>query len=330
LVLLFAVSFVFSVISQFFAPAEAAVIPEIVGRQRLMQANSFFHLTFTGSQLIGLVFVGPLIVKVVGVTTFFLSMAALYLISGILVWRLPKQAREGVPAARPDFRRLSQLGEVVELLRSDREMLAAMGYLTLGSTLTLVVAMLAPGYVVEVLGVAAADAVFVLAPAGVGMLSAAFIFSRRAGLIADRRAIIRRGLIVVSFALFAAAALPALGQITGLVRPEWLNVHVLSEWDIALVAAVMLTTLVAGFGFAAIVVAAQTLLQERAPARARGRVFAVQFMLANLLSIIPLLFVGGLADLIGIQEVLMLIAVALMGVALLSRRQPSDTRLSPA
>jgi MFS family permease len=268
-------------------------------------------------------------VKLVGTTSFFLTMAALYLISAVLVWRLPT-VHEGEPGGRPDFRRFSQLGDVIQLLRTDREMIAAMGYLTLGGTLTLVVAMLAPGYVVQVLGIAAADAVFVLAPAGVGMLSAAFVFSRRSGLLADRRAIIRRGLVVVSLALFIAAALPALGRVAGLVRPEWINVHVLTEWDIALVGAVMVTTLVAGFGFAAIVVAAQTLLQERAPARARGRVFAVQFMLANLLSIVPLLFIGGLADLIGIEEVLMLIAIALMAVAFLSRRQPSDTRVAPA
>jgi len=325
LALLFAVSFVFSVICQFFAPAEVAVIPAIVGRVRLMQANSFFHLTFTASQLLGLVFFGPLIVKLLGTTSFFVTMAVLYGISAGLVLRLPSQAQEGKDGAsgKPDFQRLSQLGEVVQLLRGDREMVGAMGYLTLGGTLTLVVAMLAPGYVVEVLGIAAADAVFVLAPAGIGMLSAAFVLSRRSGLLTDRWRIIRRGLVVVSLSLFVAAALPALGRVAGLVRPEWVEVHVLSEWDVALLGAVMITTLVAGFGFAAIVVAAQTLLQERAPARARGRVFAVQFMLANLLSIIPLLFIGGLADLIGITRVLMLIAMALMGVAFMSRRQAS-------
>ena len=324
LALLFAVSFGFSVICQFFAPAEVAVIPAIVGRVRLMQANSFFHLTFTASQLLGLVFFGPLIVKLLGITSFFVAMAVLYGISAGLVWRLPSQVQEGKdgPSGKPDFQHLSQLGEVVQLLRGDREMVLAMSYLTLGGTLTLVVAMLAPGYVVE-LGIAAADAVFVLAPAGIGMLSAAFVLGRRSGLLADRWRIIRRGLIVVSLSLFVAAALPALGRVAGLVRPEGVEVHILSEWDVALLGSVMVTTLVAGFGFAAIVVAAQTLLQERAPARARGRVFAVQFMLANLLSIIPLLFIGGLADLIGIKQVLMLMAITLMGVAFLGRRQAS-------
>ena len=53
------------------------MIPAIVGRSKLMQANSLFYLTFTASQLLGLVFFGPLIVKVLGDISFFAIMAAL-------------------------------------------------------------------------------------------------------------------------------------------------------------------------------------------------------------------------------------------------------------
>src|SRR5438034_3403479 len=77
LALLYLVSFTFSMVSQFFAPAETSMIPLIAGK-RLMQANSFFHLTFTASQFIGLVFIGPLIVKLTGLTTFFVAMAVLF------------------------------------------------------------------------------------------------------------------------------------------------------------------------------------------------------------------------------------------------------------
>src|SRR5206468_1948951 len=56
--LLYAVSFVFSVVRQFFAPAELATIPALVGRKNLMAATSLFHLTFTASQLLGLIFLG--------------------------------------------------------------------------------------------------------------------------------------------------------------------------------------------------------------------------------------------------------------------------------
>jgi MFS family permease len=333
--LLYAVSFVFSVITQFFAPAEAAVIPSIVGRKRLMQATSFFHLTFTASQLGGLVFVGPLLVKLLGpswTTPFFMTMAALYLVSAGLVARLPREAEPPVKTGyvNPVAELIRQLREVAVLLSKDREMVSAMGYWTLGATLTLIVAMLAPGYVVQILGIAAADAVLVLAPAGLGMLIATLFLSRATtGFLADKRRIITHGLVLVSLSLGVTAALPALGRFLGWLRPEWQEIGFVDESQAALIGGVMLMALFAGFGFAAIMVAAQTLLQERAPERARGRVFAVQFTLANLASIIPLLAVGGLADVIGLTDVMLLLALIVMVVAWFSR-QRGPTGAAPA
>ncbi len=319
LALLFTVSFVFSVISQFFAPAETAMIPVIVGRKRLMQANSFFHLTFTASQLVGLVMVGPLIVKLFGTTTFFVITALLFAVSGVLVWRLPSEQR--TKSDEPDTRSavhelIDQLREVIALLRADPVMMRALGYLTLGGTMTLVVAMLAPRFSVEVLGIAAADAVFVMAPAGIGILVAVIFLSHSPmGTLADRQRLITIGLIIVSVSLGCIAGLPAIGRLLGVLRPEGQSVYLLTQWDTILVGGVMLFALIAGFGFAAVLVASQTLLQERAPVGARGRVFAVQFALANLFSVIPLLSIGGLADLLGVGRVLLGIAVALMIVA---------------
>jgi hypothetical protein len=62
------------------------------------------------------------------------------------------------------------------------------------------------------------------------------------------------------------------------------------------------------------------LLQERAPVAARGRVFAVQFSLANLFSVIPLLSIGGLADVLGVGRVILAIAVVLMAIAIWTSR----------
>ena len=78
-----------------------------------------------------------------------------------------------------------------------------------------------------------------------------------------------------------------------------------------LVPPVMALALIAGFGFVVDHGARlRRLLQERAPVELRGRVFAVQLMLSNLASIVPLLLLGGLADLIGVDVTLMLIGRA--------------------
>src|SRR5438132_8032936 len=96
--LLFVINFLFSTVGQFFAPAETAMIPTVVARQKLLQANSLFHLTFTASQLGGLVVLGPLLVKVLGVPWLFFSMAVAIVICGALVWPLPSSRGEHDPS----------------------------------------------------------------------------------------------------------------------------------------------------------------------------------------------------------------------------------------
>src|SRR3984893_9318730 len=91
---LFVINFLFSTVGQFFAPAETAMIPTVVARHKLLQANSLFHLTFTASQLGGLVVLGPLLVKLGGVDALFMSMAAVIVICGALVWPLPSSRGE--------------------------------------------------------------------------------------------------------------------------------------------------------------------------------------------------------------------------------------------
>ena len=334
LAVVYVVTFIFSFVSQFFGPAETAMIPRLVGKTRLMQANSFFHLTFTVSQLLGLVLVGPLFIKLFGTSAFFALTALLFGASGVLVWWLPSErtvaertvAERAVAPQRsgvnPVRELLGQLGEVSSMLRSDRGMLWAMGYVTVAGTLTLILAMLAPGFAVQVLGIAAADAVFVMAPAGLGILVAATVLSRATGgFLADRPRVIVSGLIVVSIALAAVAGLPVLGRVVGLLGPEGESVAFIGAGQAGLVLGVMGAALLSGFGFAAILVAAQTDLQERAPADARGRVFAVMFTIGNLFSMVPLVLIGGVADLIGVTPVLLLMSLTVLGVAVLSHRR---------
>ena len=57
--------------------------------------------------------------------------------------------------------------------------------------------------------------------------------------------------------------------------------------------------------------AAQTTLHERIPVEMRGRVLASQMVLANGVALIPLVVVGGIADLYGVSSVVLAIGVLL-------------------
>jgi MFS family permease len=90
------VTLVFSSVSQFFGPAESSMIPVLVSRRQLISANSFFQLTLTGSQFLGMVVLSPVLLKVGGGTLYFAVAAGLYALATVLVYTLPKDAEPPV------------------------------------------------------------------------------------------------------------------------------------------------------------------------------------------------------------------------------------------
>ena len=72
-------------------------------------------------------------------------------------------------------------------------------------------------------------------------------------------------------------------------------------------------TFVLGVALDMVNIPAQTVMQEEAPAEERGRVFSFQSMFYNAGSIPVLLFAGAIADTLGIETVMYLLAAAIMG-----------------
>src|SRR6266567_4840471 len=321
--LLFLINFVFSTVGQFFAPAETAMIPTVVGRPKLMQANSLFHLTFTASQLIGLVVLGPLLVKISGVDGLFVGMAATIVICGALVWPLPSSRGEhdpGVPASEREAIQgvWQDVQDIWHFVMRDRVVALAMLQWTIGAILGLVVATLVPSFAERLLNVPAENAVFVMAPAGIGMVAGTALLNRWGDRF-EKHFLVNVGLFTVAACLALTGGLAFLAAWLTAGNVELIEMPMLGQVSVV-VPPIMVLALIAGFGFVSIMVPAQTFLQERAPVELRGRVFAVQLMLSNFASIVPLLLLGGLADVIGVDKTLVLIGILIVVAGAVSVR----------
>ena len=263
---------------------------------------------------------GPVLVTLWGVDGLFVVVAVAIGACALLCWPLPAGAGEK-PAEAERARSFSALiediHEVWSFMRRDRVVRLAIYHWTLGATLAVVVAMLGPSFAVNVVGVRAEDSVLVLAPAGIGMLLGTIVLGRR-GERLDKRRLIEWGLLGVGAALL----------LLGLLRPMFYSLARASSWFIvppdgthaALIGATMALTLAAGGAFVAIIVASQTIIQERVPVAVRGRVFAVQLVLSNAASVAPLLFLGGLADLIGVGPTITLLGASVLVIDLVTTR----------
>ena len=297
LVAIYTVTFLMATLAQFFAPAEAATIPLLVGEDLLLPANSLFTLTMAISQVIGLLILGPLATSLLQVQGGFILIAIFYLGATLAVSTLPMDRRPagqhpsaafGWQQVWPDFR------EGWHFVMRHRKIQAAMAQLVTVATLVMVMAMIAPGYAARVLGIRAENAVIVFAPAGIGMLLATGIVGRW-GYRLRRIGFGPIGLVLAGLT-FAAMGWVALDY-QRLLQPI---LHVYPRATFSLTSATMVLGLLLGMSLASVNILGQTTLQQESPPNIRGRVFSVQFMLNNLIGIPPMLVLGGMADAIGI------------------------------
>jgi MFS family permease len=321
LLALYMLTFVMSTIGQFFNPAQAATIPFVVERRNLLAANSLFNLTLALSQVIGLIILGPLAVKLIGINAAFLVVAAMYGAAALLLSGLPRdEPGAHRQSAQSSWRRaIEELRDGAAFVVSNRCVLTSMTHLTLIASLVMTLAMLAPGISARVFHLAPEDAIIVFAPAGMGMLLAALLLGRWGSRIRKQR-VVRGGLAAMAaiFALFGVLAWRF--QTTN--QPLVLDVTVidLPAASAALILATVALSLSLGVAMSGVNIVSQTLLQEQTPEQLRGRVFSVQFMLNNLVGIPPMLAIGALADLIGIPQMLVGISGVIVIVLVITLR----------
>ncbi|MDO8689467.1 MAG: MFS transporter [Dehalococcoidia bacterium] len=315
LVIIYLVNLVFATISQFFAPAELSTIALLVPKSLLMRANGFFNLTFTASQFAGLVFPVPVVVKIFGTYWTLVAMAGAYVIATGLVAFLPRDhsARAPSPGQGFLFGLWAELKEGWGFIRSRPIITFAMLNMTTATTLILVLSVVAAPFVKRILGIRADDAVYILAPAGLGVGLGAILCPRLVKSLPSPR-LINSAMVAFAVCLLGFGSTNWVGRYLAYGLSE----AAVIQW---LLAAVIPLAFVMGLAFALITIPAQTLLQEHCPAALRGKIFATQLTMGNVASVLPFLFIGGLADLFGIAQVIILVGIAVLGIGLFSMRR---------
>lgn len=319
---------IFSIITQFFAPAEVAIIPALVPRSQLIPANGFFNITFTSSQMVGFIILAPPLVKLLGPESFYMATAVVYVGAAGLVFRLP-DIKEPSPYSMEGQSTLSgirhELNDGFNLLRSDRAISLAMVELILAASLMLVMGMLAPGYVSRVLGMHPEDAVLIFIPVGIGAIlgiAALQWLAKRH----SKHLLAEVGLWGLGLGLFGLAVARNAWLFLLVYSTEGSTKEVIAATLPLLLGGVMGLGFIIGLAYSLLNVSAQTIVHELAPVEMRGRIFAAQLAVASALSILPLVFLGGLADLVGIPWVIGIVAVFVLAGGAFSFRQRRQIR----
>ena len=322
---IYILTFLISIIGQFFAPAEGASIPLLVKKGELVSALSLFNITFSISQALGFVIVGPLIVLfaqtvtlhfgtqtmiITNIDWLFLFIGVMYLISTALTWFIPGEMLIGNanPSKVPTQRRMAMVwhgvAEAWDFVRRHPKLLIAAIQLTLGSLVITVIAMIAPLFSVQYLHRSSALAAIVFVPAGLGLVLGSALMPRIISRIGMRRAE-QAGVLGVGGSIVVIIAAHWLARQMAPANNAWANLPLY-------LIVVVLAIFYIGLSLDLITLPAQTSMQERSPDWLKGRVLALQMMLSNGGAIPIILIVGPAADFLGLSRALLLMAIAVV------------------
>lgn len=309
LVAVYAANLTVSIFSQFAMPAELALLPDLVEKPQLPAANGLLQMGMLAGEGLGLILLSPLLIKVWGVPAVGLAGAGLCLFAFFMVLPLPDDASpSGAPQGRPGAELWADLRAGWRVIIRDRALGLIALQATVAATLLLILLSLMPGLVSRHLGMAVADAPFVLLPGGLGFVAVLYWVGRRGDQFRPQ--------------LYITVGLLGLGLSTALLG--LVAVYGGGIW-VALPA-----ILGVGLSLGGIVVPARVVLQQRPPQEVRGRVIATQLALSNAAAIVPLLLGGSLADRWGIAPVmlglgLVALAAGVAGVFLLRAGNGQDS-----
>ncbi len=336
-------STLFSTVTVFFAPAEAAMIPFVVPRRQLISANGLFTLTLNGSFALGYALLGPLAVTIFGgPSPMLVGVAILF---GLAAWfcaTLPSNPPLPVaPGETPENALASiaeagqvvggvvdQLREGIAYIRSNQVVGWSLAYLGIAASLIGIIAVVGPGFARQTLGLSARDLIVVVLPLGLGIVMGVLLLNNYGRYVARRR-VIEVGLVTLGALIFLLTIVTPLSRFLTGVGQEVPGVDL--TWLTSLVSIVVAIAFLAGVAYGIVAISAQTQLQEDIPGDVRGRVFGVLNMLISVASILPIIVVGTITDVIGTTATILLVAMAVAAAGVLSRlaRGPLQTGEAP-
>jgi len=291
-------TFLESVLTQFFAPAEQAAIPQLVPSNQLLAANSLYQATSMAATIVGFALGDPILrllhlaLQRIGIDGGeFLLLPFCYGMAAVAISRIRGQEEPRPPSRTSVWQ---EIGEGVQVLRERHRVRSAM------VQLVLLYSLLAALYV---LAISLASAIPRLGPTQFGTLLAMSGLGLAIGALAvaqlgqglNRRHLAATGLGTIAWSLVL------LGQLRG-----------------NLVFTLLLCA-VLGVGSALLAIPAQTTIQEETPEELRGKVFGLQNNLINIALSLPLVLAGTVVSRYGLLPVLWGLAAIALVAALLER-----------
>ncbi|MBI2613303.1 MAG: MFS transporter [Candidatus Levybacteria bacterium] len=292
--LIYTLTFLIAVATQFFIPAESSIIPSIVPKKLIISANAVFAFSLYSSIIIGYVFSGPMLLWL-GKTNTIAFLILLFLISAVFVTaiRVVYKKRETITGSLSPttsyFSVAREAREVFTFLRKVKKVMHALFMLTVAQAVIFMFAVLAPGYVTTILEAPLESlSVILIAPAGLGLGVGAFMLGSM------HKKLKHKWTSAVGFMVVGIVfvLLPFASRVASL--PIHINIlHI-----------IVVLAFIIGFAISLVFIPSNATIQIETNEEMRGRMYGLLSSLIGAVSFLPVVLAGGLADLLGVGVVI--------------------------
>lgn len=312
LILIFA--FTLSLVSQFFVPIQAVLIPKLVKKSHLVTANSLFTLTLYTSAIFGFMGAGPLI-KSVGDSGSFVFIAILFLTAMLLSLILPKERKKKELNTKNTFSTISFKSPYTSLVRGFKvlqnynDLKIIMFILVFSQVMVSVYMVLTPGFVTRVMQLQPEDAsVYLIGPSALGMVFGAALMSNN-GNSKNKLQFVKIGLIGSFFTFLFLSLLPEVSYL-----PWSYSLNVMYPSLRLIITLAIMLSISAGFFNSFISISCTTMVQQLVSYKNRGKMFGFLQAMVAFAGLVPILLSGIFADLIGVTSVFYYLALIILVV----------------
>ena len=318
---IYILSFGVSFVSQFFIPAETPMIPVVVKKELLLSANAIFGMIIYGSIFAAYALSGPLLL-LFGRTGVFIVLSLSFLLAALFasLIKVPRSenTQHVISLGRLKMDFVEEIKQAISFFRKARTIYHALFLLSLSQILVMVLAVIGPGYAETILKIQVEQfPVFFVTPAVIGtaagaVLIGSFLHNR------PKEKLTMIGLFLVGLSVLA---LPYGSKVESRAFVQTINSYLPHIFTINILHIMVVLAFFMGVANSFIFVPSNTILQEQTSPEFRGKVYGALNTMIGFLSLIPIIVVGGLADLVGVKAVITGIGMFLLALGVLNYLQ---------
>ena len=309
---IYTLTFLIAVATQFFLPAESAIIPNLVPQKLILPANAIFSLGIYGTILTGYILAGPILL-ILGKTYTIILLAMLFFISTFFIMAIKikdkTSSKTHLTASLASVSIMKEIKEIFSFIKHTKKVMHGLILLTIAQAVIFMFAVLGPGYVSTVLDVQIESLSWILiAPAAIGMAFGAILLGS-IGKKFKSKTLGVMGFIVggLTFILF-----PFGRRVTSYEFVHSLNSFLPHVFDITILHIVVVLAFMVGFSISLIFIPSNATIQTETNDAMRGRIYGFLNALVGAVSFLPVAIAGGLADLLGVGTVITAVGILMI------------------